>query len=143
MSRIFMKPSTEKWRRVNRSRFTSDADFNKWQAERKRVYRATHRRRYLAELKRNRERQRKARLNVYPLLERVTHMTMETDEPVLELLTLSEVSRRLGVCGNTLRRAVEREGIAPDAVSIAGSKRKRSPLFVEPRLPLLAKLIEA
>jgi len=64
-----MKPSTARWRRVNRSRFASDADFNKWQAERKRVYRATHRERYLAELKRNRERRRKVPVNVCAITE--------------------------------------------------------------------------
>lgn len=70
-------------------------------------------------------------------------MTMEIDKPVLEVVGITEAARRLRVCGNTLRRAVEREGVTPDAIIIAGSKQKRSPLFVEARLQQLAKLIKA
>lgn len=50
----FMKESTTaRWRRVNRSRFNSDAEFNRWQANRKRAYRAKYRRKLQDELFRN------------------------------------------------------------------------------------------
>jgi hypothetical protein len=45
---FIMKPSTSKWHRINK------AGFDKWQRERKALYRATHPDRYKAELKRNR-----------------------------------------------------------------------------------------
>jgi hypothetical protein len=70
-------------------------------------------------------------------------MTTKVDIKVLELVTLAESARRLGVCGNTLRRAIERKGVRPDAVTIGGSNQKRSPLFVEPRLKELSKLVES
>jgi transposase-like protein len=66
----------------------------------------------------------------------------ENKHQVLELVTLGEVARRHGICAGTLRRAIERNGIRPDAVTIGGSKMKRSPLFVEPRLPELAELVK-
>ena len=66
---------------------------------------------------------------------------MMTTEP-LELLTVSEAARRIGAVGNTLRRAIERQGITPDAFLLEGSKQLRSPLFVAPRLKQLARLIE-
>lgn len=141
-----MKTSTQRWRRINRARFGSAQAFRDWEAKRKRRYRKTHPIQYQREIGRNRRRYRWVgghRLNVSALLESVRHMTMEIDKPVLEVVGITEAARRLRVCGNTLRRAVEREGVTPDAIIIAGSKQKRSPLFVEARLQQLAKLIKA
>ena len=66
-------------------------------------------------------------------------MTMDT-QPI-ELLTATEAARRLGVCGNTLKRRIARQSIAPDAILLEGSSQIRSPLFVEPRLGELARLM--
>jgi hypothetical protein len=70
-----------------------------------------------------------------------TAVTGAGSEP-LELLTAAEAARRLKVCSNTLRRAIEREAVIPDAVTIGGSVAKRSPLFLEPRLKELARLVK-
>jgi hypothetical protein len=68
---------------------------------------------------------------------------LETQNQVWELITLGEAARRIGCCGNTLRRAIERDGTRPDAVAIGGSNKKKSPLFLEPRLKELSRLVEA
>ena len=67
---------------------------------------------------------------------------MTQDNP-LELVTVNEAARRLRCVGNTLRRAIEREGIKPDAILLEGGTRQRSLLFVEPRLAQLKKLVAA
>jgi hypothetical protein len=65
-----------------------------------------------------------------------------TDDTILELVTVTDAARRIGVCSATLKRRIARAGIVPDAVLIEGSKQLRSPLFVEPRLNQLKKLVE-
>ena len=65
-----------------------------------------------------------------------------TDDTILELVTVTDAARRIGVCCATLKRRIARAGIVPDAVLIEGSKQLRSPLFVEPRLNQLKKLVE-
>ena len=64
------------------------------------------------------------------------------NEPI-ELLTVTECARRAGVVSMTLRRAIARHGVIPDAILIEGSNQLRSPLFVEPRLKELSRLVEA
>ncbi len=59
----------------------------------------------------------------------------------LELLTVTEAARRIGACSNTLKRRLAKAGLVPDAVLVEGSTGLRSPLFVQPRLAELAKLI--
>ena len=61
----------------------------------------------------------------------------------LELLTVSEASRRIGCVRNTLARKIERNGVLPDAILIEGGNQLRSPLFVEPRLKELTRLVES
>lgn len=65
---------------------------------------------------------------------------IKTPEPI-EVLTVTEAARRIRACGNTLRRAIDREGIVPDAILLEGSKQVRSPLFVAARLVELAKAV--
>lgn len=65
---------------------------------------------------------------------------MTNSEP-LELLTVTEVARRIGACRMTLKRRVAKAGLLPDAILIEGSTERRSPLFVEPRLPELTRLL--
>ncbi|HXE41708.1 MAG TPA: hypothetical protein VN516_01695 [Candidatus Baltobacteraceae bacterium] len=62
---------------------------------------------------------------------------------VIELMTLAEAARRIGVCLNTLRRRVAKSGVTPDAILLEGSTQRRSPLFVAARLPELKKLIQS
>jgi hypothetical protein len=59
----------------------------------------------------------------------------------LELMTVPEAARRIGACSMTLRRRIERAGIAADAFLVEGSSELRSPLFVASRLTQLASLI--
>jgi hypothetical protein len=68
---------------------------------------------------------------------------MTASESTIELLTVSEAARRIGAVRNTLARQIERSGVKPDAILIEGGKHLRSPLFVESRLPSLAKLVES
>src|SRR5262249_18297891 len=60
----------------------------------------------------------------------------------LELLTVPEAARRLSACSITLKRHIAKAGIIPDAVLLEGASQRRSPLFVAPRLPQLAKLLD-
>ena len=60
----------------------------------------------------------------------------------IELLTVCECARRSGLVSMTLRRAIARHGVIPDAILIEGSNQLRSPLFVEPRLKYLSQLVE-
>ena len=69
----------------------------------------------------------------------VPTVTMTTTP--LELLTVTEAARRIGACSVTLKRRIAKAGLTPDAMLTEGSKRLRSPLFVEPRLPELGRLI--
>jgi hypothetical protein len=59
----------------------------------------------------------------------------------LELLTVTEAARRIGACSITLKRRIARAGLVPDAVIVEGTNRLRSPLFVEPRLGELERLL--
>ena len=59
----------------------------------------------------------------------------------IELVTATEAARRLGVVGSTLKRRIACNGIVPDAILIEGSEQHPSPLFVQPRLAELAKLM--
>lgn len=61
-------------------------------------------------------------------------------KPTLELITISEVARRLDVPDKTLRRALSKAGIAGEAVLVEG--KLRSPLFFPSRLPQLRTLIK-
>ncbi len=61
-------------------------------------------------------------------------------EPI-ELITLAEAARRLGVCGMTLRRAVARREVRGDAFLVEGPNAIKSPLFVQPRLKELGRLV--
>jgi hypothetical protein len=63
-------------------------------------------------------------------------------QPEIELVSATEVARRLKVCSMTLKRRIARNGIKPDAVLIQGSTGIRSPLFVEPRIGELAALMD-
>jgi len=72
----------------------------------------------------------------------MSYTRQQNQEPI-ELLTLSEAARRIGACSKTLKRRVAKHGIAPDAVLLEGSTRLCSPLFVEPRLAELKKLIQS
>ncbi len=65
----------------------------------------------------------------------------DSPQNLIELLTLTEISRRTGTVLTTMRRAVTRHGVKPDAVLIEGPHRRVSPLFVEPRIKELAKLV--
>jgi hypothetical protein len=59
-----MKPATARWLKINRSRFATDDDFRAWAKHRKSAWRGKNRRKYKAELNRNkiRARVRHARL---------------------------------------------------------------------------------
>jgi len=71
----------------------------------------------------------------------VTFCVLRMTAKPLELLTVTEAARRIGACGNTLRRNIEKQGLSPDAFLFEGSNRIRSPLFVASSLPKLAKLV--
>jgi hypothetical protein len=60
---------------------------------------------------------------------------------IIELLTVTEAARRLGVVSNTLKRRLARAAIKPDAMLIEGSTGQCSPLFVQERLPAMARLM--
>ena len=139
-----------------------------WQRRRQANYRARHPERYVGALKRIRTKIAKMRgLILWEAMRRIkasgkgqnpdVHrgnsvsaecsrycrtMSHTKQEPI-ELLTVSECARRNGTVAITLRRAIARHGIVPDAVLVEGSKKLRSPLFVEPRLAELAELIDS
>jgi hypothetical protein len=71
----------------------------------------------------------------------MSHLYQNMNTKPVELITLSECARRTGNCLMTLRRAVARRGIAPDALLVEGRTQRLSPLFVESRLPELAGLV--
>jgi len=65
-----------------------------------------------------------------------------TSNNTLELITVTEAARRIGAVSITLKRHIAKAGLVPDAILIEGAKRLPSPLFVEPRLCELAKLVD-
>jgi hypothetical protein len=69
-------------------------------------------------------------------------MTQDTAQAPIELVTVSEAARRIGVCGNTLRRRLERDNVTPDAYLLEGTRNNLSPLFVSPRLTAFKKLMQ-
>jgi len=66
-------------------------------------------------------------------------MKVETNTPILEMLTVTQAARELAVCDRTLFRRLVASGAVPDAVLTQGGKK--SPLFVHSRLNELKKLI--
>lgn len=65
---------------------------------------------------------------------------MTTD--TLNVMTMTEAARRLGECDNTLRRAIHRADVQGDIYLVEGPKAKKTPLFLEARLPQLKQLLE-
>jgi len=59
----------------------------------------------------------------------------------IQLMTATEAARRLGCVGNTLKRRIAREGVIPDAILVEGPDQHPSPLFVQPRLAELSRLM--
>jgi hypothetical protein len=61
------------------------------------------------------------------------------NRPVLKLLTLAEIARRLDACDKTVRRAVAKAGIQGEAILCEG--KTITPLFSEARLTEIKQLI--
>ena len=60
---------------------------------------------------------------------------------VLEMTTLPQMAREVGMSARGLGLALERNGIVGDAVLVEG--RTRSALYLRARMPLIEKIVNA
>lgn len=67
-------------------------------------------------------------------------MQLETNNPVVEAVTIAEAARQIGACRMTLDRHIASKNVQPDIFLVEGSRRSK--LFVVGRLPELERLIK-
>ncbi|HXT10401.1 MAG TPA: hypothetical protein VN873_02475 [Candidatus Angelobacter sp.] len=61
--------------------------------------------------------------------------------PTPELVTVTEMARRISVCSLTLKRRIVKADLKPDAVLLEGSSQLQSPLFDASRVSLIKKIL--